>query len=130
LKSLDLWAELQDKLVMGQNIGQTHSLVATGAAELGFVALSAVMSPRSPTEGSYWEVPQELFSAIRQDAILLQPGADNPAATAFLEFLMSPKRPRSSRPTATRWPAMTLPELGPLWLTLHLALVTTVVLLV
>ena len=91
LEALDLWSDLQDKLVMGQNIGQTHSMVATGAAELGFVALSAVMSPRNPTEGSAWEVPQELFSPIRQDAILLRPGEGNPAAAAFLEFLASPK---------------------------------------
>ncbi len=91
LETLDLWTDLQDKLVMGQNIGQTHSLVATGAAELGFVALSAVMSPRNPTAGSVWEVPQALFSPIRQDAVLLLPGADNPGAAAFLEFLASPK---------------------------------------
>jgi molybdate transport system substrate-binding protein len=91
LESLGFWAHLQDKLVMGQNVGQTHSMVATGAAELGFVALSAVMSPRNPTEGSVWEVPQELFSPIRQDAILLQPGEGNPAAAAFLEFLTSPE---------------------------------------
>ena len=91
LESLDLWIDLQDKLVMGQNIGQTHSMVATGAAELGFVAVSAVMSPRNPTEGSVWEVPQALFSPIRQDAILLLPGDDDLAAAAFLEFLSSPK---------------------------------------
>jgi molybdate transport system substrate-binding protein len=75
---------------MGQNIGQTHSLVATGAAELGFVAFSAVTSPRNSIEGSFWEVPPALFSPIRQDAILLLQGEDNPAAEAFLEFLASP----------------------------------------
>jgi molybdate transport system substrate-binding protein len=91
LVSLELWGKLQKKLVMGQNVGQTHSLVATGAAELGFVAFSAVTSPRSPIEGSLWEVPPALFSPIRQDAILLLPGADNPAAAAFLAFLASPE---------------------------------------
>jgi molybdate transport system substrate-binding protein len=34
-------------------------------------------------------VPQELFTPIRQDAILLQAGADNEAARAFLDFLKS-----------------------------------------
>ena len=91
LEALGLWADLEHKLVMGQNIGQTHSMVATAAAELGFVAFSAVMSPNRPTEGSSWEVPQELFSPIRQDAILLLPGEANPAAAAFLAFLASPK---------------------------------------
>ena len=89
LESLKLWDDLQPKIVMGQNIGQTHSLVASGAADLGFVALSAVVSPRAPADGSRWDVPQELFTPIQQDAILLNPGKDNPAAVAFLEFLES-----------------------------------------
>lgn len=89
MQSMGVWDDLQPKIVMGQNIGQTHSMVATGAAELGFVALSAVQSPRAPAEGSRWDVPQDLFAPIRQDAILLNPGEDNAAADAFLEFLKS-----------------------------------------
>lgn len=91
LQSLGLWEEMQSKIVMGQNIGQTHSLVATGNAQLGFVALSAVMSPRAEAGGSQWKVPQALYSPIRQDAILLNPGAENEAARAFLAFLSSPE---------------------------------------
>jgi molybdate transport system substrate-binding protein len=91
LQSLGLWDLLQPKIVMGQNIGQTHSMVATGAAELGFVALSAVLSPRSRNAGSRWDVPQDLFEPIRQDAVLLLPGRDNAAARAFLEFLQTPE---------------------------------------
>jgi molybdate transport system substrate-binding protein len=87
LQSLGLWDKLQPKIVMGQNIGQTHGLVATGAAEIGFVALSAVLSPRAGTPGSHWDVPQGLYAPIRQDAVLLASGADNPAARAFLDFL-------------------------------------------
>jgi molybdate transport system substrate-binding protein len=87
LQSLGLWDALQPKIVMGQNVGQTHSLVATGAAELGFVALSAVLSPRAQIGGSRWDVPQDLFAPIRQDAVLLNPGADNAAARDFLAYL-------------------------------------------
>lgn len=90
LETMGLFEALQPKIVMGQNIGQTHSMVATGAAELGFVALSAVMSPRAPAEGSRWDVPQEMFTPIRQDAVVLRHGAGNPAAIAFLEFLQTP----------------------------------------
>lgn len=90
LQSLGLWDALQPKIVMGQNIGQTHGLVATGAAEVGFVALSAVVSPRAHTTGSHWIVPQAMHAPIRQDAVLLSHGADNPAARAFLSFLRGP----------------------------------------
>ncbi|MEI4233680.1 molybdate ABC transporter substrate-binding protein [Roseovarius sp. D22-M7] len=91
LQSLRLWETLQPKIVMGQNVGQTHAMVATGAAELGFVALSAVRSPRARIEGSRWDVPQDLYAPIRQDAVLLRHGAGNAAATAFLDFLRSDK---------------------------------------
>jgi len=89
LQSLGLWEALRPKLVMGQNIGQTHSMVATGNAALGFVALSAVVSPRAKVRGSRWDVPQALYSPIRQDALLLRAGAGNAAARAFLDFLKS-----------------------------------------
>lgn len=89
LQKLGLWDSLKNKIVMGQNIGQTHSMVATGNAQLGFVALSAVLSPRAPMQGSRWDVPQELFTPIRQDAVLLRAARGNEAARAFLQFLKS-----------------------------------------
>lgn len=89
LRSLDLWDALQDKVVMGETVGQAHALVASGNAELGFVALSYVLSKRNETPGSRWEVPAELHAPIRQDAVLLLRAADNPAARGFLDFLRS-----------------------------------------
>lgn len=88
LEALDIWQAVQDRIVQGENVGQTHALVATGAAEAGFVALSAV-----PPEagGSRWQVPQALFAPIRQDALLLAHGAGNPAARGFLDWLQGPQ---------------------------------------
>lgn len=91
LQSLGLWDALQPKIVMGQNIGQTHAMVATGAAEVGLVALSAVLSPRAAVAGSRWDVPPGIYAPIRQDAILLVHGADNAAARAFLDYLRGPE---------------------------------------
>ena len=91
LQSLGLWDKLSPKIVMGENIGQAHSMVATGNAELGFVALSAVLNPKKPSEGSHWVVPQDMFKPIRQDAILLNAGSGKAAAIAFLDFLKSPE---------------------------------------
>lgn len=91
LQALELWETLSPKIVMGQNIGQTHSMVASGAAEVGFVALSAILTERVSIQGSYWNVPQEMFTPIRQDAVLLAHGANNPAAVAFMDFLRTPK---------------------------------------
>jgi molybdate transport system substrate-binding protein len=89
LEHLGLWETLAGKIVKGENIGQAHAMVASGNAELGFVALSSVLSPRNQQPGSRWDVPADLYAPIRQDAVLLQRAADNPAAKAFLAFLRS-----------------------------------------
>ena len=84
MEALGVYESLQPKIVQGQNIGQAYQFVETGNAEVGFVALGQV----SQTEaGSRWVVPQENYEPIRQDAVLLTTGEDNPAAKAFLEFL-------------------------------------------
>jgi molybdate transport system substrate-binding protein len=62
--------------------------VATGNADLGFVALSQLTGDDS---GSRWMVPQDLYAPIRQDAVLLKKGAGNAAAVAFMSFLKGPE---------------------------------------
>src|SRR5574337_1441237 len=90
LQARGLSEALAPKLVTAESIGQAFQFVATGNAELGFVALSQVAAPGRPADGSSWLVPQNLYREIRQDAVLLKPGVDNPAAKALLEYLKSP----------------------------------------
>ena len=80
---------LQPKLVTGGSIGQTYSMVATGNAELGFVAMSQVFEEGQLKSGSAWVVPANLHSPLRQDAVLLARGKANPAALQLLIFLKS-----------------------------------------
>jgi molybdate transport system substrate-binding protein len=89
LQSLGLWDALENKIVMGENVGQAFALVATGNAELGLVALSSVLSKRNARSGSRWDVPAELHTPIRQDAVLLEHGYESAAAIAFLAYLHS-----------------------------------------
>jgi len=89
LQSLGLWSALETKIVMGENVGQAFAMTATGNAELGLLALSSVMSKRNVQSGSRWDVPADLHSPIRQDAVLLEHGYANPAAVAFLAYLRS-----------------------------------------
>jgi molybdate transport system substrate-binding protein len=91
LAKLKLSDRLQRKLVQGENIAQTHQFVATGSAELGFVALSQVARDGKFKSGSGWIVPAYMHSPIRQDAVLLVKGATNPAARALLAYLRSDK---------------------------------------
>jgi molybdate transport system substrate-binding protein len=77
------------KLVTAESIAQAYQFVFTGNAEVGFVALSQIAVPGKPAAGSYWLVPANLHSEIRQDAVLLKAGEKNPAAAALLAYLKS-----------------------------------------
>ncbi len=78
---------LEPRLVYGENITQAYQFTATGNAELGFVALSQIYRDGQYAAGSYWMVPPALYPQIRQDAVLLTRGKDNPAAAALLAYL-------------------------------------------
>ena len=80
---------LQAKLVTGESIGQTFSMVSTGNADLGFVAMSQVFEDGRLKSGSAWVVPANLHSPLVQDAVLLARGKANPAALQLMTFLKS-----------------------------------------
>jgi molybdate transport system substrate-binding protein len=94
MRALGVDETLAPRIVQGNNIAQTYQFVATGNAELGFVALSQVVRHAG---GSRWQVPESLYPAIAQDAVLLATGADNPAAHAFVDFLRGPEAARAKQ---------------------------------
>ena len=75
----------------GQSISQTQQFIASGNAELGFIALAQVYRDGRISSGSAWQVPANLHTPLHQDALLLNRGRDNPAAQAWLDFLQSPQ---------------------------------------
>lgn len=86
-----LWDSLTNKMVRGENINQTFQFVKSSNAEMGFVAYSQLVSlmkknQQKKIEGSYWEVPQSLYSPIVQQAVILK---DNKAAHEFSAFIRS-----------------------------------------
>lgn len=85
LQTLDLWGSLQSKIVLGENVAQAFAMAETRNAEFGLVALA--MAVAYPGEAAYVMVPADYHGPIRQDAILLNRGRDNPAALAFIDFL-------------------------------------------
>ena len=90
MKKLGLWTDAQSKLVTGENISQTAQFVATGNADVGFVALSLVLAPKLAERGRWLEVPANLYAPITQGAVLTTRGAANPAAVRYLAFLRTP----------------------------------------
>ncbi|WP_085316528.1 molybdate ABC transporter substrate-binding protein [Derxia lacustris] len=91
LKKLGVHDALQPRFVVGENITQAYQFIATGNAELGFVALSQVTRDGKIAEGSAWVVPSSLYTQIRQDAVLLSSAKGKPGAEALLAFLKGPQ---------------------------------------
>ena len=89
IKALGLDNQIEPRLVMSANITQAFQFVASGNAELGFVALSQVVE-NGAGWGSTWRVPENLYAPILQDAVLLKQGEKNLYAKAFCAFLKSP----------------------------------------
>lgn len=88
MRKLGVEAALRPRLVQGTSITQAYQFVDTGAAELGFLALSQVITVKG---GSRWVVPAASHTPIDQQAVLLKTGAGSAAARAFMTFLKGPE---------------------------------------
>jgi molybdate transport system substrate-binding protein len=92
LKNLGVWEAVQRKIVLAENITQAYQFVASGNADIGFVALSQVTSPNGKIEqGSSWAPPADLYPPIKQDVILLSAAKDKAAALALVNYLKTDK---------------------------------------
>lgn len=140
----NLWQEVQPKLVVGESIGHAFQFVDTGNADLGFVAHSQAL--RKPMN-SIALVPPNLYTPIRQQAVLLASRNPHPYAAAYLDFLRSPQavaviqgwgygfepfavpvQTLAARRPAAPW--VIAFDWRPVWITLKLATVTTALLLI
>jgi molybdate transport system substrate-binding protein len=90
MKALGVYESIQPKVVTAENITQAYQFISSGNAELGFVALSQVLKD-GKIEGSSWLVPANLYSPIRQDAVVLDKGKGQPAVDALMKFLKGDK---------------------------------------
>lgn len=82
LKSEGLWDLAKDKLVYGDNIGVSTTYVVTGAAEIGFTALSLAKSPEVTKETNFILLNPKLYEPIRQRMVLMK-GASQEAKDLY-----------------------------------------------
>jgi molybdate transport system substrate-binding protein len=88
LDALGLWARVQPKLVLGENIAQATQFVATGAAQAGLTALSLALAPEVAVSLRHVALPASLHAPLRQRMVLLKQAG--PAARAFHGYLQGP----------------------------------------
>ena len=89
LKSLNIFNVLEKKLVLSKNVNQVFLMNYYGNLDIGFIAKSDFIIKNK--KGKVWDIPQDFYSPINQDAILLKYGEKKPEAKIFLKFLSSKK---------------------------------------
>lgn len=90
LQSQGLLPALQQKLVFGESIAQTNQFITTQSAEVGFTAMSVVLSPKLKDKGQWMALPTDLHTPIEQGVVVIkQKDGVKPAAMEFYEFLSS-----------------------------------------
>jgi molybdate transport system substrate-binding protein len=87
-----LYDLVKDKLVLGENISQTAEFAASGAADIGIIALSLASSPAMQARGGkYWLIPAETHQPLQQGYTLLQHARGNAGAEKFSDFIGTQK---------------------------------------
>lgn len=89
LKAEDLWDLAKDKLVYGDNIGVSTTYVVSGAADLGFTALSLAKSPEVVKETQFILADSKLYQPIAQRMVLIK-GAPQEAQDLY-QFMQGPQ---------------------------------------
>ena len=87
LKSLKIFNVIEKKLVLSKNVNQVFLMNYFGNLDIGFIAKSDFIVKNK--KGKVWDIPQNLYSPIKQDAILLKNGEKKSEARIFLKFLSS-----------------------------------------
>jgi molybdate transport system substrate-binding protein len=88
LKSLSVYEDVRERLVLGDNVAQAAQFVHSGAADIGIIGLSQALAPTMRSAGRYWEVPASAYPRMQQGGIILSWAKDREAADAFCDFLL------------------------------------------
>ncbi len=91
MEHAQVYAEVKDRLVLGENISQAAQFIESGACDVGIIALSLALAPAMRSAGSYWEIPAEAHPPLEQGAAILKQSKHQELATSFLAFLQGPQ---------------------------------------
>lgn len=88
LRAHGLWATLQPRLVLGENVSQAAQFATAGDAAGGLIAYSLALTPNLRARGSFALVPEGDHAPLRQRMVLLTRAGD--AAERFYRYLQAP----------------------------------------
>jgi molybdate transport system substrate-binding protein len=85
-----IYEKVKDKFVLAENISQTASLIVSGSADIGVVALSLALSPNMKDKGRYAEIPSDDYPPIDQACVILRSSRNKAVAQQFLSYVEGP----------------------------------------
>ncbi|MCK5897945.1 MAG: molybdate ABC transporter substrate-binding protein [Methylococcales bacterium] len=88
LQKLNLWHDLQKRLVLGENVAQAAQFSSRHAVQAGIFAYSLALKMK-PEYGSYLLLPETLHQPLRARMALLK--SANETAKAFYKYLQHAK---------------------------------------
>ncbi|MFT6807525.1 MAG: molybdate transport system substrate-binding protein [Saprospiraceae bacterium] len=92
MRNYKILDEIEDKFVYGESVSQTNQFILSQSAEIGFTALSVVMSPSLKNKGSWTAISDSSYTLIEQGAsIINRKNESKEGAVTFYRFLYSPE---------------------------------------
>ncbi len=91
MEHMQVYADVKDRLVLGENISQAAQFIESGACDVGIIALSLALAPAMKERGTFWEIPADAHPPLEQGAIILKQSKHQDAAGQFLNFMKSPQ---------------------------------------
>ncbi len=90
LKNSNIYGLVEEKLIYGESISQTNQFIVSGAAEIGFTAMSVVLSEKMKGKGKWIPINERLYDKIEQGVVLINnESAFSEEARQFYDFLLS-----------------------------------------
>jgi molybdate transport system substrate-binding protein len=89
LKAEGLWDLTKNKLVYADNIGVATAYVVSGAADIGFTAVSLAKSPEVAKETNFLPLNPKLYEPIKQRMVLIK-GAPQEVVDLY-RFMQTPE---------------------------------------
>jgi molybdate transport system substrate-binding protein len=90
LQHLGLYAQLQPRLAVAENIAQTAQFAESGNAQAGLISLTIASSDHFRNLGSFVRIPADAYPPIQQAGVILKSSKQPALAKAFLDWLTSP----------------------------------------
>ena len=90
LQHLGLYAQLQPKLAVAENIAQTAQFAESGNAQAGLISLTIASSEHFRSIGSFVRIPTDAYAPIQQSGVILKSSHQQQLARDFLNWLTSP----------------------------------------